>query len=174
MLLSNWYKALKENMSGAAQTYVNMIGKTPTYTAPLSWMRFNASGQTNPYLGKIQTQYGGNVYGGVLFGTGNTEPTLEDYKLSGDVITGIEGTAIVSSKEDDDGSLTIECIYTITNGNSFEITISEIGVFGMGSSSYAGSSLAVLLDRTILDEPLTIPAGGLGQVTYTIRMNSPV
>ena len=32
---------------------------------------------------------------------------------------------------------------------------------------------AIWVERTVLETPVTIPAGGVGQVTYTIRMNYP-
>lgn len=30
------------------------------------------------------------------------------------------------------------------------------------------------INRTVFDTPVTIAAGGVGQVTYTIRMNYPI
>lgn len=57
---------------------------------------------------------------------------------------------------------------TITNNNETDITIGEVGIVYQTGSSYS-----VLFERTVLESPITIPAGGVGQVTYTIRMNYP-
>ena len=58
-------------------------------------------------------------------------------------------------------------VLTITNNNATDITIGEVGIV------YQGSNTAALLERTVLDSPITIPAGGVSQITYTIRMNYP-
>lgn len=107
-----------------------------------------------------------NQYG-VYFGTGTTA-SEDDYKLSGTAITGISISTVCSAESDENG-LTSKAIYTITNGNSQSITIGEVGCF-IGAFGNSSSSVYIFLaDHTILDAPVTIPAGGIGQVTYTIR-----
>lgn len=104
---------------------------------------------------------------GVYFGTGTTAPTEDDYNLSGSAVDGLTLSAITNCSTDEDG-FTSTATYTITNGNSEAVTITEIGC--LICVRYASSSFAyVLADRTLLDSPVTIPAGGVGQVTYTIR-----
>ena len=109
--------------------------------------------------------------GCVVFGTGDVAPTKDDYCLSGDLITTISGTYAFTNTFDENG-YTLEAIYTLTNTGTDSITIKEIAAIGIGkySSNY---STACLWDRTVLDTPVTIPAGGVGQVAYTIRFNYP-
>lgn len=72
----------------------------------------------------------------------------------------------------DDNGITMPWIYTITNSSATDITIAEVGLWGY--INYAASSMEnALLERTVLDEPVTIPAGGIGMVTYSIRYNYP-
>ena len=106
-----------------------------------------------------------------VFGDGDKAPTINDYYLSGNAITGI--VASTSTVHKPNG---VEKRFTVTNNNSNEIIIKEICYFGSaGWTSDAGSTSGsiLLLDRTVLDTPVTIPAGGVGQVVYTITFNYP-
>jgi len=111
---------------------------------------------------------------GVVFGTGNTPPTVDDYTLSGSFISGLSTSNVTvaeTTSKNDDGSMVFTYVYTINNSTGADITIGEIGI-----QTYANSSsyyINVLVERTVLDTPVTIAAGGVGQVTYTIRMNYP-
>lgn len=105
------------------------------------------------------------------FGDGDAAPTINDYYLSGNLITGIVSSTSTVRKPNG-----VEKRFTVTNNNSNEIIIKEICYFGSASwiSDTGNSSGSVLLlDRTVLDEPVTIPAGGVGQVVYTIAFNYP-
>lgn len=110
----------------------------------------------------------------VVIGTGTQEPTQDDYKLSGNMITGIASTVNATYSVDEDG-VQITSIYTITNKNSEAITIGEIAyVGGCNYRSGGGDLLTTLFERTVLDTPVTIEPSGVGQVTYTIRVNAPI
>lgn len=116
---------------------------------------------------------------GVVFGTGTTAPTENDYKLSGDAIAGLSNSNITMNEEAtyDDSGAAITVVYTISNTTGAEITIGEVGLLDTlktkESSVYAEKYHTILWERTVLGSPVTIPAGGVGQVTYTIRMNYP-
>lgn len=108
---------------------------------------------------------------GVYFGDGSAV-SKEDYKLSGSCISGIS-VSVVDSSENSEECFIARKVYTITNGNSAAITISEIGYVGsciFGSNTVAGA----LLEHTVLESPITIEPGGVGQVTYEIKMNYPI
>lgn len=115
---------------------------------------------------------------GLLFGTDNTPPTVDDYKLAGDVITNCTYSKTTTSAITEDGSEgTLTNVYTITNNNDAEITIGEIGLYSeqCWQTAYSAcTSYPVLCERTALETPITIPAGGVGQITYTIKMDYPV
>ena len=108
----------------------------------------------------------------VEFGDGDTPPTLNDYKLSGNTITGCTVSFTKTVDNQDENGFTVTAIHTITNGNSSEITIREVGRYS--HAQYASGSYGnYLIDRTVLDTPVTIPAGGIGQVEYTITFKYP-
>ena len=115
----------------------------------------------------ILTSYKGY---GVVFGDGTTEVSKDDNKLSGNVITTISGTA-VSQDTCDDAQAIKSTLFTIINTGTEPVTISEIGYFG--AVGYKTFYTNAMLERTLLETPVTIPAGGVGQVTYTIRLNYP-
>ena len=105
---------------------------------------------------------------GVIFGDGTGVVSNDDYKLFGNIKTGFSYSSIQEVVRIDN-----ECIkkhiYTITNGTSEDMTIAEIGYI---VQAYAdGYYHNALLEHTVLDEPVTIPPGGVGQVTYTITFN---
>lgn len=107
---------------------------------------------------------------GVIFGDGDTEPTEDDYTLSGNIITGIAYTSKVTRViENNKNTRTVT--YTITNNNSESITIKEIGYVGYAKYN-SGYAYSVLLDRELLENPITIEAGGVGQITYTVTIGA--
>lgn len=184
MFTRNWYIATVGQSAYTTDTYsvdktVFKNLRTPSNAAPSLFSNTASSLMTTIYCPKecwgvanmrgLRTTYA--TYGGAVLGTGTTPPSLDDYRLSGDMITDFNYTSTVSIEEVD-GGVEYTAVYTITNAGADEFTIGEIGLFGTtyGSSS---ASYAVLIERTVLDEPVTIPAGGVGQVTYTIRMEYP-
>lgn len=106
---------------------------------------------------------------GVFFGDGTTPPTEDDYKLSGNILSAGSASAVSSATSDENG-VTSTATYTITNGLSTSFTIREVVLVGSVYYSSNSTSLAyVVFDRTLLDTPVTIEPGAVGQVTYTIR-----
>jgi hypothetical protein len=110
---------------------------------------------------------------GLVLGDGDTAPSLNDYKVSGNVLSSISASVTPNQEMDDTGA-TLTALITVTNTGESEITIREICLFGrVYYSSSTSGYCTCCLDRTVLDTPVTIPAGGVGQVEYTIRMPYP-
>ena len=116
---------------------------------------------------------------GFCFGSGNTPPTLNDHTLSGDFIdpSTYQVTTSVTVNTENEFATELEATYSVTNISSNDIIIGEVGlccyVKGRKTSSGSDTVCPFMVERTVLDTPVTIPAGGIGQVTYTIRMNYP-
>lgn len=180
MFTKNWYKALTAeiynssdvtgiNTSGAVQKFMknsSATGGVYPHTAPIlmGGSELLASNNNVPYIGSVRTSL---INGGVIFGDGDTTPTLNDYNLAGNLITSISASVITNAVTNDDGC-TLNCIYTITNSGSEAITIKEIGLVMKSTTSYT-----YLLERTVLESPVTIEPGGVGQVNYTITFTYP-
>lgn len=117
---------------------------------------------------------------GVVFGNGDSPVASHtDYALSGSRITNIGATINRKGVSESNGVFTTTAIFTITNRGEEEITITEAGVLGLCNGRRADSTsttnyyVSTLYDHTVLDTPVTIPAGGVGQVEYTITFNNP-
>lgn len=121
--------------------------------------------------------YGGS---GVVFGDGNTEPTIDDLTISGNFVSGITTSNTTRTITDirEEGYWERSCLYTITNTTSATMTINEIAMafafYGQKAQYYNNYvQCPYIVDRTVLEAPVVIEPGGIGQVTYTIRMNYP-
>lgn len=176
MLLRNYYKAVSFCMGGNAATDINLVNYSGGNTKPTTYVdgvkyltptknvdSFYAS------LSRMSTTTG-DSYPGIIIGTGNTPPTLDDYWLDGDMITSF-ASSVVTTFESDDNSSAVTALCTITNSGSKAFTIREVGLYGKPRGSV--SSEPVLVERTVLDVPLTIEPGSVGQLTYTIKLNYP-
>ena len=177
MFTNNWYKTLASAITkNRAKNFVNVNGVETGLYSQNSIYNISLGDSTgaseSAYIGRLVQTY--NRQGGVRLGTGDTPATVNDYKLSGDLITGYDFTAEVKTQNSAESDK-ITAVYTITNTSSSEITIKEIGIVAKMSSNtgVAQKGDMGLLDRTVLDTPVTIPAGGVGQVEYTITFKYP-
>lgn len=174
MFTNNYFEMLRGVHSYKSASLRNMVGSDKSFGTSniANLIYFGKSGTgVSPYVGVCikEAPSANNYLSGVCFGSGNTPPTIDDYALSGDYFTTFTATASVTvDKSDDETSIT--ALYTLTNTGSDDFTISEIGLAGSGAAS-AGNHY--LFDRTLLDTPVTIPSGGVGQVTYTLRFKMP-
>ena len=178
MLTNNWYKALGVTMVSPTNkvkfvAYNGEATSTFTDSYAANALKLGSNSSSTPYLGTVLTALTLSFGGGVIFGNGDTPPTPEDYKLSSDIVSGFAYSAAISKASTDSGT-GITATYTITNTSASAIVIKEIGVVAkLMASNYSGLQYIGLLDRTVLDTPVTIPAGGVGQVVYTITYNYP-
>lgn len=178
MFTLNWYYGFAKRFSSGITFTVSdfpklrtLEGATPSSVNNMeSWSLIyaNSGAYYMPEIDDLRSSLSG--YGGAIIGTGTTPPAIDDYNLSGDMITTFSASSAVSRAIDDSGH-TITVVYTITNTGTADFTIGEIGLIAGTNTSAAANKC--LLERTVLDTPVTIAAGGVGQVTYTIRMNYP-
>lgn len=111
---------------------------------------------------------------GIVIGTDGTTPTIRDIQL-GSMITSGVSMSLASTKHgcDAPGIPYVEYKISVTNTGSDPITIREIGyrqkMCYENSSSASSRTYLVLLDRTVLTEPLTIQAGDSGIIDYKLQ-----
>lgn len=164
MFVNNWYKALATSFCKTGNTLKDITGASFNLYSSFTPC-FGGSGG-NCYMADT---YKDKKYWGVVFGTGNTPPTVNDYKISGTEFTAFTANSSVSNQFTTNGLVTT-ATFTLTNTGTSEVTIKEVALYG-GSYKSSTSYTKFLIDRTLLDSPVTIPAGGIGQVIYTIRVN---
>lgn len=101
----------------------------------------------------------------IYLGTGNVTPTIGDYKLSGELITGL--TSQGQNTIADNNSITFSAI--ATNNTESPVTIKEIGLGGY----YTGTTgCVVLLTRDVLPTPVTLNTGDSKRFSITIDFRS--
>ena len=164
MLTKNFYSYMRAAFQKVSATFI----KTNGATGDSSW-----STSAIPIFAAMNKWTWPNqvISNGVAFGTGATPATVSDYFLEG-ILGGTQidvsvPSAVSFSRVDtyDEYSVT----FGITNKTAEAITISEVGLFATVNPNTSVSN--VLVDRTVLDTPVTIPAGQSKQITYTIRFN---
>lgn len=100
----------------------------------------------------------------IYLGTGNVTPTIDDYKLSGELITGL--TSQEQSTTANNNSITFSAI--ATNNTESPVTIKEIGLGGY----YTSTPLVILLTRDVLATPVTLNTGDSKTFSITIDLRS--
>lgn len=107
------------------------------------------------------------VFPGVYFGSGSTPATRADYKLAAPITSGLvitDPSAVITETQKDHKRI-LHSTFLVKNTSGSEKIIWEVGVFTpvcqTGSTCYL-----VLMDRVVLDKPITIPAGETRAVTY--------
>lgn len=111
---------------------------------------------------------------GLTVGTGATAATDDDYKLQSQITSGVSGSVVMANSLDGAGNPQLACTLTLTNTGSSAITISEIGYSqNLNATTTQGgtssSARTCLLDRTVLDTPVTIAAGAYAVIKYTLK-----
>ena len=112
---------------------------------------------------------------GVKVGSGNAAESDLDHNLADLITAGVSGSIVLQSRTvDASGKSKIVLLVTVTNTGETDVTISEIGYFvqmkgGTTVNSTSTTNYYIMLDRTLLDTPVTIPAGNSATITYVIQ-----
>ena len=128
------------------------------------------------YFGAIP-QTAGTANSGMYFGSGATPPTRKDTTLESVITSGLScaaGKIVIAPGSA--GKYLAYVDHVLTNTSEQDIAIREVGLVG-GSCWQASTTsqkyYAVLLERTVLDEPFVIPAGKSRLFTYKLTFNQP-
>lgn len=101
----------------------------------------------------------------IYLGTGNVTPTIDDYKLSGELVTSL--TSQGKNTTANNNSITFSAI--ATNNTESPVTIKEIG---LGGYCTGAKSFVVLLTRDVLATPVTLNTGDSKTFSITIDFRS--
>lgn len=101
----------------------------------------------------------------IYLGTGNVTPTIDDYKLSGGLVTGLTSQEKVTTANNN--SITFSAI--ATNNTESPVTIKEIG---LGGYTNGPTACVVLLTRDVLPTPVTLNTGDSKTFSITIDLRS--
>ena len=166
MVTRNWYNYFKSMR--AEQVFSNAITEWSGSKNSAGW-RYNGNFDSVINFKNVAF-YLSNSNNGIVVGSGRTPATIDDYKLESMITSGLSASIAKSIDSDNDTIIAL----TFTNTSSADITIGEIGYVGtVYIDNNFGGSKYVLLERTVLDSPVTIPAGGIGKIEYSIKLNIP-
>ena len=158
MLTKNFYSFMRAALQGVSAEFTKVSGNT-TY--------MQLSSATVPLRG--MSQWSGVAAGyGVAVGTGTTPPTMSDYVLESILgntqISVVTPNSVSFSRGDNFDEYSVS--FGITNITDEAITISEVGLTAVPQNAQY-----VLVDRSALDTPVTIPPHETKHIAYTIRFN---
>ena len=118
---------------------------------------------------------------GISVGRDSTPPTEWDYNLGDTITSGISISVSKSTRTggQDGGDPWIEYAVTVTNTGAEAVTVREIGYKQVldgtrlpGDTSGTTTSVACLLDRTVLPAPITIAPGDAGVIHYRLKTDA--
>ena len=168
MLLRNFYNQLTTQLTGINGTIANGL-KNPNGTLNSSDRASSTSDLVTMPLVTAFTAFSG-VKGSysaryICVGSGSTPPTVDDYKLE-NLIKTVSGDSVKASL---DGNGNCVLLVNIKNTDSGKpIVINEVGLVGKCYYSSSGY-VDCLIERTVLDEPLTLGPGESGFISYKVR-----
>jgi len=109
----------------------------------------------------------------IIVGSGTTAPNLSDYTMPSMIQSGLNPTSVTWDISISGDVATATGLFGLTNTSDSPITVTEVGlinVFGRGSNMY---SAYALLDHTLLQTPVTIPAGDSASIQYILNFEIP-
>lgn len=103
------------------------------------------------------------VSSGLYFGDGDTPPSVNDYKFSGNIVRGLEYNSVNISMNQTGEYVELQATLAVRNTSAVTRTVKEIGFFGYISINM------FLMDRIVLSTPLTWAVGETKSITYNLR-----
>ena len=180
MLLNNFRRVLvntisrelvlisTNGMTGEMKTTMGLVYRPtqpdyPSIAGRYSYCNICTSGKAY-YSTEITTSLVSFYEYEIYLGTGNVTPTIDDYKLSGELVTGL--TSQVQNTSATNNSFTFSAI--AINNTESPVTIKEIGLGGNTN----GATGVFLLTRDVLATPVTINVGDSKTFSITIDLRS--
>ena len=167
MLTKNFYSYMRAALQKTSATFTRLGGTTESVSIAVNQ-------EKSPFA--VMNEWSENEnYIGVAFGAGTIPATASDYALESILnntkISATPPSAVTFSQGDAFDEYSVS--FGVTNITDETITISEVGLVAMPYKDphTANSACIVLVDRTVLDAPVTIPANETKHIAYTIRFN---
>ena len=171
-------KFLMVNQSGIPGVSLSASSTTPALIAAKTTSNetLYIPPMANSNSASIMTDYNNSSYG-IAVGSSDTAATEDDYIL-GNLITTLKQSAVpqVSLVYDAENTKLIARIdLPLVNDTAEDIIVREIGRFasyyttatkGAMPSNSASTKRCVLVERTVLETPVTVPANGTATIRY--------
>lgn len=141
------------------------------YSGTTRYFTYSSGGWPTPASSSISFAASSS---GIKVGTGGTQPTDDDINLESLITSGLTGTLNITGRSfDANGNPVISMLVGLTNTSDSDITVREMGLFvtikgGTTSGASSTNSYVIMLDRTVLTNAITIPAGESTSITYEL------
>ena len=175
MLTKNWYEYFRTYMGFAGNQTANEWCKA----VDVNGVQYSPMTYSSSYNNLFPLTIFSNTFatkktaGGLHFGDGSAQPTSDDYYLSGNQITTLSRSSqVLDCSAEGDTAKTV-FTFTVKNTGTSAVTVREIA-WVMPLRVSGNSDKYFMLDRTVIDEPVTIAAGDYAIIRYTISCTMPV
>lgn len=120
---------------------------------------------------------------GIALGSGTTPVTDEDYTMESLITSGLQASfaTVAKAYDSEEGKSYSYINITVTNTGANEVTISEIGIFATsrtsatrGATVSTSNDVSVMIDHTLLNAPITIPATEAAVIQYRFEIDDTV
>ncbi len=170
-MITKWFKQTMKanNVVNSGTAYVFNL----PFKNVLNQARYMAAGSYFQIGNPVSLQLSATAWG-ISVGTSDTAATDEDVNLASTITSGLTGVITNTHGMDNDDPYVIFNI-VLTNSTASDIVIREVGfkqnVYSgttVGATSGTGNNL-MLVDRTVLPTPLTVPAKGNAALQYKLK-----
>jgi hypothetical protein len=170
MLTKNFW-SLASQLLGRYNNSSKSVVLTNTSGGTASETPYSSTAKPYTVLGSVclpkVTNYGNSH--GVFYGRGRTPATMDDYTMEDPILDGSittseggPGALTVALNED---HLRISGVHQLTNNTAEDIYIWEVGLHIL----FATGGKAYMLEHTVLEEPIVVPAGNTISTEYVIK-----
>ena len=137
-----------------------------------------AKGSNFAFISTSLVATGTSASYGVAVGSGTTPPTENDCTIEQQILGVSASTPSIANAtyyDKTNNRYLARLDYSVANNSEASVTISEIALFatfytaaarGDNASSSGSSLCSILIDRTLLASPVTIPAGSAATIRY--------
>ena len=179
-MITKNFKAIIACLLQSSSTSGNSGGLIPVKDTSGTTQYLSSKFSAFPYTVGTTVRISTGSQSGIWLVTGTTQPTENDYNLESRITSGLSAsTPTITYGVDISGNPYKELLFTLTNTTSSDISISEIGFFqesfvAATQGAIPGSSAtAIMLDRTVLSTPVTVPANDSAAIKYTLKTVMP-
>ena len=171
---------LSLNIAGGSNSNANIEARS--ISGDVAYIHPTPRSTTAVFISGVLVNSTINYSKGFAVGSDGTAPTENDYTLGNQIIDVLSATIgdTITVYDSTNNKYKAYLDLTISNNGSSDVVIREIGRFvGCGSAAAMGDTVStsnvdmrcIMIDRTVLDVPVTIPSGEAGVVRYEFTYN---
>lgn len=169
MVLQNYWAWRAQTQNNAATSTLTGITGITDMTGTAVTTLYSSSSGAGIWNNRVLSSSRSDItYLRLVFGSGDTTPTVLDYDLAADESANLTLVGMNSINYASD-RMEIVFPYTATNNTASDIELKEVGIVKKVTTTN-GVYADVLIAREVLSSPITIAAGETKTINYTWTM----